>query len=284
LTQFETKPNGFNLHLPFIFKFNFKTPVFPDFGDFLQTTTQLFIIIFLIYWAAVFWLKKRGTLAKYNISAFGPILMIETTRGLKYIDKIAAPKRFWRLFANIGIVLMFAGMIFMFSLVVFSDIVLLQTILNGTVIEPNEFHELKNIILIPGVNQFIPLVWGIIALVIAIFIHEMMHSVLARAEDIKVHAVGVIAALVPIGGFAKIDERQLYGDELDDLDDPKKDKKEQADGYNDLTASIEEIREREKAERDAAEKAERDAAGYETARQETAEPEANKHSKTSDRP
>jgi membrane-associated protease RseP (regulator of RpoE activity) len=212
----------------------------------LQTTTQLLILAFFIYWAIVYWLKKRGTLAKYNISAFGPILMIETSRGLDLVDKIARPKRFWRLFANIGIVLMFAGMIFMFSLIVLSDIALIRMILSGTVMEPNEYTEIQNIFLIPGVNQFIPLVWGAIALIIAIFIHEMMHSVLARVEDVKVHSVGVIAALFPIGGFAKIDTDQLYGDELDILDKPKSEAESGYNSFDDLTASIEEIREHER--------------------------------------
>jgi membrane-associated protease RseP (regulator of RpoE activity) len=212
----------------------------------LQITTQLLILVFLIYWAIVYWLKKRGTLAKYNISAFGPILMIETARGLDFVDKIARPKRFWRLFANIGIVLTFIGMFFMFALIVLSDIALLRMILSGTVIEPNEFTEIQNIFLIPGVNQFIPLVWGLIALIVAIFIHEMMHAVVARAENVKVHSTGLIFALFPIGGFAKIDTDQLYGDELDALDDPK----DEARGYNDLTASIEEIREHERLERE----------------------------------
>ena len=215
------------------------------------------IYAFLIYWAVIYLLKKRGTLAKYNISTFGPIVMIETAKGLKYIDKMAAPKRFWRLFANIGIVMMFAGMIFMFSLVVFSDIALIQTILNGVVIEPNEYNELQNVFLIPGINQFIPLVWGIIALIIAIFVHEIMHSVLARAEDIRLLAVGLVFALFPVGAYAKIDDRQLYGDELDNLMEPKEGPRS---GYDDLTASIEEIREHERAEREAANK---DAAGRE---------------------
>ncbi|MCL2550119.1 MAG: site-2 protease family protein [Methanimicrococcus sp.] len=223
----------------------------------MQTTTQALIFVFLIYWAVVYLLKKRGVLAKYNISTFGPVVMIETAKGLQYIDKIAAPKRFWRLFANIGIVLMFAGMIFMFSLVVFSDIALIQTILKGVVIEPSEYNELQNIFLIPGINQFIPLVWGIVALIIAIFVHEMMHSVLARAEDIRLHAVGLVFALFPIGAYAKIDDRQLYGDELDNMGEQKEGA---TDGYNDLTASIEEIREHEQAERDASKKNE---AGYE---------------------
>ena len=201
----------------------------------------MFIFIFLIYWALIFWLKKKGILSKYNITAYGPILMIETDKGLYFLDKIATPKRFWRLFANIGIVLMFAGMIFMFLLVVFSDIALIQSILTGNVMEPNELTEIQNIFLIPGINQFIPFVWGLIALLVAVFIHEMMHSVLARVEGVRVHSVGLITALFPIGGFAKIDDRQLYGDELDILDEDVASPTE----FNDLTASIEEIREHE---------------------------------------
>lgn len=213
----------------------------------MQTTTQLLILAFFAYWAIIYFLKRKGILAKYNISATGPILMIETDKGLHLLDKIAVPKRFWRLFANIGIILMFAGMFFMFSLVVLSDIALLQSVLDKTVMEPSELTEIQNIFLIPGVNQFIPLVWGFIALIVAVFIHEMMHSVLARVEDIKVHSVGLIVALFPIGGFAKIDDKQLYGDEFDMLDEPE----EIAEGgFNDLTASIEEIREHEQNKRE----------------------------------
>ena len=189
---------------------------------------------------------------KYNISAFGPILSIETEKGLKYLDKIARPKRFWRLFANIGIVLMFAGMIFMFLLVVVSDYSLIKTILDGVVVPPSDYNKLQNVFLIPGVNQFIPFVWGLIALIVAVFIHEMMHSVLARAEDVKVHAVGLLVALFPVGGFAKIDDKQLYGDELDYMYGPDNpDNPDNSGTFNEMTATIEEIRAHEKATQEA---------------------------------
>jgi len=103
----------------------------------------------------------------------------------------------------------------------------------------------KIVFLIPGVNQFIPFVWGLLALLIAVFIHEMMHSVLARVEDVKVHSVGLLVALFPIGGFAKIDDKQLYGDELDQLNDA-----EEPDSFNGMTATIEEIRAYEKAQQE----------------------------------
>jgi Predicted membrane-associated Zn-dependent proteases 1 len=207
----------------------------------LQISTQIFIFIFFIYWLLIIYLKRTGVLAKYNISAFGPILTIETKKGLKYLDTIALPKRFWRLFANIGIVLMFTGMILMFLMILVSDYLLIQNILGGVVTQPSDINKIQNVFLIPGVNQFIPFVWGVLALIIAVFIHEMMHSVLARAEDIKVHAVGLLVALFPIGGFAKIDDKQLYGDEFEGLNEI-----DAGTSFDEMTATIEEIRAHEK--------------------------------------
>jgi Predicted membrane-associated Zn-dependent proteases 1 len=210
----------------------------------LQISTQLFILIFFVYWLLIIYLKRTGILAKYNISTFGPVLSIETKKGLKYLDIIALPKRFWRLFANIGIVLMFAGMIFMFFMIVFSDYLLIQQTINGVVTPPTDLNKIQNVFLIPGINQFIPLVWGLAALLIAVFIHEMMHSVLARAEDVKVHSAGLLVALFPIGGFAKIDDKQLYGDEFENLTEINN------DDFDEMTATIEEIRAYEKAKQE----------------------------------
>jgi hypothetical protein len=155
-------------------------------------------------------------LEKYNISTFGPILMIETTRGLDMVDKLSYPKRFWKLFANIGILLSTAGMVFIAALILFSEFSLIKTFLDGTAIQPGQHNEIQNVLLIPGVNDYIPFFWGVIALIVTLVIHELMHAVLARAENIRVQSVGVALAVIPIGGFAKIDSKELYGDEFDD--------------------------------------------------------------------
>ncbi|MFA7037129.1 MAG: peptidase, partial [Methanosarcina sp.] len=63
--------------------------------------TSIALSIFLMYWFLVSILDRRGILEKYNISTFGPlpILMIRTTKGLKLLDILARPKRYWRIFA-----------------------------------------------------------------------------------------------------------------------------------------------------------------------------------------
>ncbi|MGP8331089.1 MAG: site-2 protease family protein [Methanosarcinaceae archaeon] len=176
-----------------------------------MNNTTIALTIFFLYWVIVSILERRGILEKYNISTYGPVLMIRTTRGQNLLNALARPKKFWRLFANIGIPLMFVGMAAMFLLIILSDMVLISSFLDNTMPEPGKFHEPQNILLIPGVNDFIPFTWGIIALIVTLVVHEYSHAILCRVEDIRVKSMGLLFALVPIGGFAEPDEEELFG-------------------------------------------------------------------------
>jgi membrane-associated protease RseP (regulator of RpoE activity) len=103
--------------------------------------------------------------------------------------------------------------------------------------EPGKYNSARNILLIPGVNEFIPFTWGVIALVVTLVVHEFSHAILCRVEGIRVKSMGILFALVPIGGFAEPDDEQLFG------------KKEEVKKELPLTASIDEIEEWEQRER-----------------------------------
>ncbi len=85
------------------------------------------LIAFGAYWGLVELLRRRGTLEKYNITAYGPVLMIRTKRGLELLEKLSKPKTFWRLFADLGLPAVFAGMVFMFSLILIADYIMLTS-------------------------------------------------------------------------------------------------------------------------------------------------------------
>lgn len=169
------------------------------------------LLIFAIYWQTVIILKQYGILERFNIDNHGPLLMIRTTKGQQLLDKIAGVKRFWRLFADIGIPLMLLGMFLMFALIIFSDIAMLTSMQQQTMPPPGELHELRNIFLLPGINEFIPVVWGIIGLIVTLVVHEFSHAILCKVEDIRVKSMGLILVLIPIGGFAEPDDEQLFG-------------------------------------------------------------------------
>ncbi|HIH43561.1 MAG TPA: PDZ domain-containing protein [Candidatus Methanoperedenaceae archaeon] len=166
----------------------------------------------LVYWFIVLILERHGLLERYGVSLlspFVPILMLRTTRGQGLLTFLARPKIAWRLFANIGILLMLAGMLVMLLLLLLSDYLMLNSIQAGTTPPPGKFNEPQNIFLIPGINDFIPLTWGIIGLAVTLVVHEFAHAILCKVEGVTVKSMGILYAIVPIGGFAEPDEEQL---------------------------------------------------------------------------
>lgn len=65
-------------------------------------------------------------------------------------------------------------------------------------------------LLLPGVNPFLPLLYGWFAIVCAIAIHEGAHGITARSWGLKVNSSGLLFLLfIPIGAFVDVDEEQL---------------------------------------------------------------------------
>ncbi len=172
---------------------------------------SIILFVFLLYWLFVMYLDRSGILGRYNITAYGPVLMIRTQKGQGFLDKLAIHKRFWRIFADIGLPAMLIGMLTMFILVLFIDYSMILAFQTHTVPPPGKFSEPRNIFLIPGINEYIPLWYGIIALIVTLAVHEFSHAILCKVEGIKVKSMGVLLAILPIGGFAEPDEEQLLG-------------------------------------------------------------------------
>lgn len=65
-------------------------------------------------------------------------------------------------------------------------------------------------ILLPGVNPYLPILYGWIAFFGAIGIHELAHGVVARSLGLKVKSSGLLFFLfIPIGAFVDVDEKQI---------------------------------------------------------------------------
>ncbi len=170
----------------------------------MLTELEIAVAVFLVYWGIVEVLRRRGVLERYGITAYGPLLMIRTRKGLDLLDKLARTKRFWRIYADAGLPAVFAGMIFMFALIIAADVIMVTH-----PPKPSEITSPRAAILLPGINPFIPVVWGTIGLVVTLVVHEFSHAILCRVEGVKVKALGIILALIPVGGFAEPDEEEL---------------------------------------------------------------------------
>jgi membrane-associated protease RseP (regulator of RpoE activity) len=67
----------------------------------------------------------------------------------------------------------------------------------------------KMMIGLPGLNPVIPLWYGILALAIAMVIHEFSHGILSRVADVKVKALGLLLFVFPVGAFVEPDEEGM---------------------------------------------------------------------------
>jgi membrane-associated protease RseP (regulator of RpoE activity) len=156
------------------------------------------------YIAFVVWLVQTGRLAKWNLSLMlGFALMVRTQRGKGLIDAIARPKRFWNFIGDFGTVLSLVGMVLMTVLFMLTLAISLDP---GSGVQPLGASE---ILVIPGVNPFVPLWYGLIALALTLVVHEGGHGVLARANGMRVKSLGLLVAVVPIGAFVEPDEDDL---------------------------------------------------------------------------
>jgi membrane-associated protease RseP (regulator of RpoE activity) len=157
--------------------------------------------LFSAYIVFIVWLLRTGRMQKWNLSLLlGIILMVRTQRGRKLLDWFAKPKRFWHVFGDLGTVVTLVGMVLMTILM----LSLIPTVLNPkSAIRPLAASE---ILVIPGVNPFVPLWYGIAALIITLVVHEGGHGVLARANNLRVKSMGLLFAVVPVGAFVEPDE------------------------------------------------------------------------------
>jgi len=66
------------------------------------------------------------------------------------------------------------------------------------------------ILLLPGINPMLPIVYGWIAIIVAIVIHEGAHGIIARNVGFNVKSSGLLFFLIiPIGAFVDVDEEQI---------------------------------------------------------------------------
>ncbi len=168
----------------------------------------IFIAILFTYCIVVYILHKKGILKKYNISFYGPGLLLRTKKFRGFIKKISSTKKFWRLYGNFSIIFCLVIMIFM--VYVFIDQLWILQGLSPDIKEV--LPGLDMMLVLPGINPLLPLeyIWYIIiALVIAIIAHEFSHGILTFASDLKVKSLGILYLIIPIGAFVEPDEEEL---------------------------------------------------------------------------
>ncbi len=160
------------------------------------------IIVILAYILILVALKLKGVFKKETFSLWGPFLMWRTEKGKKLIERLAQKKRLWQVYGSISIgICVFTMILMMFFLIWAATLV--------PSIPKDRAPSPELMIGIPGVNPIIPVWYGIIALAVAIVVHEFAHGILTRVANLTVKSLGIIACIIPIGAFVEPDEEEL---------------------------------------------------------------------------
>lgn len=158
---------------------------------------------FMAYWMGLIAIHRAGLLPK-GVHASGPIITIHTQRGRAFLERLAGPKRFWRAWGNLGVGVALVIMAGMFIAVVQAGIAALFAPERTEVTQP------QNVLVIPGVNEFLPLSAApeiVAGLLVGLVVHEGGHGLLCRVEDIDIESMGVaMIAIIPIGAFVQPEE------------------------------------------------------------------------------
>ena len=161
--------------------------------------------LFLVAWiTGSRWADNEGYLERNNMElVWGrSFLMWRTDWGKNFIEKVSQNKPLWRRIGDVWVVTVFFIMIFMFLLLLWQATLAWQ-IPKSASVSP------KMMIGLPGLNPVIPLWYGILALVIAMVVHEFSHGILSRVANVKVKALGLLMFFFPVGAFVEPDEEEM---------------------------------------------------------------------------
>ena len=152
---------------------------------------------------AVYLLHRRGLLERFHLAPAGPFLMWKTVKGRELIDRIARPRRLWRVFGDVAIVIVALTMALTTLLLIWE-----ATLVQTQAVKDNAPSP-QLLLGLPGINPLIPLWYGIFGLTIAIVLHEFAHGVLSRVADVRIKSLGAIFLIVPMGAFVEPDEDEM---------------------------------------------------------------------------
>lgn len=157
----------------------------------------------LAYSLGALLLRQRGLLPDY-LRVTGPITTVHTGRSRSLLERIGEHRRFWRAWGNFGLGVALVIMGAMFLVVITSPMRILQQPSATPIQNP------KDLLVIPGVNQFLPLSVApeiVVGLLLGMIVHEGGHGILSMTEDIGVESVGVVLlTVIPLGAFVEPNE------------------------------------------------------------------------------
>ncbi len=161
---------------------------------------EIALLVIAAWIIAMFALAGRISKTR-NFSVYGPFLMLKATKNRGILDKLSSeksPKTFSRISVGLVLLFLFLGI----ALLLYESY--LATQIRVIASPPLSYY-----LVLPGINPAIPVVYGSVALIFAVVIHELMHGITARKHGLPVKSVGVLFMIIPVGAFVEPEQEAL---------------------------------------------------------------------------
>jgi membrane-associated protease RseP (regulator of RpoE activity) len=160
------------------------------------------LLLLMIAWVLLYFISQYLPLEKYNIEVAPLYLTYKTQRLNSFLRENASKHpQFWKVASNIGVCTAVGEIIF--------AVYILSNNLLNFLFAPQQAQAIFP--LLPGIT--ISLRWFpylLIAIGLAITVHELSHGVVASLEQIAVKSAGIILAPITFGGFVEPDEDEFH--------------------------------------------------------------------------
>ena len=145
---------------------------------------------------------RRGTWKRHGMSLYGPVLILRTKRGRKFIGSFDRGGRLWHRYGQVSIAVSLAAMTAMTLFLAYEAAepgsgVTSQNAGVDTDVEP------------PQAGILTTSAYVVAGFAIAIAVHELAHGILAVVGKIRLASLGLLVAVIPIGAFVEPEEDDL---------------------------------------------------------------------------
>ena len=166
----------------------------------MSPTAWILIILTIAYVPLWIYAWRTGGKNRLGFEKYGPTIKINTRFGIRLMDRLCVYHRFWRgfgIYSQLVSVFLMAMMVYM---VVCAVVALPATLSRGGGVG------IEYALAIPGLNPIMPFWYTVIALIIALVLHELAHGMQTRTNGMRVKNTGLLYAIVPVGAFVEPDE------------------------------------------------------------------------------
>lgn len=156
------------------------------------------IVLVLIYVVVLLWVLRSPKAKELNLSLRGLIVVYTTQRGKGAMDRVGSYRRFCSglaVFSKVVSAVLMLIMVFLMLVAAYN----IPSVIKGSTASAVGTGGFE-------LNMVHFLVFGVIALIIAMVIHEFAHGVQSRANDVRVEQSGLMYAVVPLGAFVEMNK------------------------------------------------------------------------------